>query len=307
NFKYNDGAERVSDFELNVDMTLYRVYDPTISRWWQIDPLADAAGQESWTSYHYSFNNPISYNDPLGDNPWLRLVQMAQRARVPLQRYGRQVGQAIQLGWNNVHRTIHYSSTSPMMRQTQNWVATNIQGATSYYYRNAQLVGEAGAFVASAIDPNPAANYSIGAGDELGNAVGATLRRGSGAVLDFFGGAKSSVKNGVSIDPQAVSGFRGTISEFAKQFSGSKVGEIVANNPQATFVKEAADLLEYGGTLTVRGTMSNKFFNKIAKGKGLDGFEVIQDATEISNVGYQKTDGTAIAGQMFELILRRSE
>lgn len=46
-------------------------------------------------------------------------------------------------------------------------------------------------------------------------------------------------------------------------------------------MKEAAGLLELGGTLTVRGTMSNKFFNKIANGKGLDGFEVVQNATKI--------------------------
>ncbi|MEM6738017.1 MAG: hypothetical protein AAF620_18310, partial [Bacteroidota bacterium] len=102
---------------------------------------------------------------------------------------------------------------------------------------NAQLVGEAGAFIASAVDPNPAANYSVGAGDELGNAVGAALRKGSGVVLDFFGDARSAIKNGVSIDPKAVSGFRGTIAEFAEQFSGSKVGEIGANKcnvPQQT-------------------------------------------------------------------------
>lgn len=313
-FLYNDGTERIDDLDLGVDMTLYRVYDPGLMKFWQIDPKADQEGQESWTPYHYSFNNPIRFNDPLGDNPILRLLQMAQRARPALQRgtqwvqrNGARAGRAIQAGWNSAHRSVYYANTSQWMRTSQNWVAQNIQGATSYYYRNAQLVGEAGAFLASAVDPNPAANYSVGAGDELGNAVGATIRKGSGVVLDFFGGAKSAIKNGVSIDPKSVSGFRGTISEFAEQFAGSKVSEIVANNPQATFMKEAASLLESGGTLTMRGTMSNKFFNKIAKGKDLDGFEVIQQATKISNEGYKKTDGSAIQGQMFELILKRVE
>ena len=302
--------------ELGWDDFNARMYDPALGRFMSIDPLADEPEQIGLTPYQYAWNNPATLNDPSGECPacWARLLQMAQRARPALQRgsqwvqrNGARAGRAIQAGWNSAHRSVYYSNTSQWMRASQNWVATNIQGATSYFYRNSQLVGEAGAFIASAVDPNPAANYSIGAGDELGNAVGAALRKGSGVVLDFFGGARSAIKNGVSIDPKAVSGFRGTIAEFAEQFSGSKVGEIVANNPQATFMKEAAGLLESGGKLTVRGTMSNKFFNKIANGKGLEGFEVVQDATKISNEGFKKTDGSAIQGQMFELILKRTE
>lgn len=75
-FKFNQGTgdkqfrtERVTDLGLNIDMTKYRTYDYTTGRFMQIDPLADAAGQESLTSYQFSFNNPIRYNDPLGDCP----------------------------------------------------------------------------------------------------------------------------------------------------------------------------------------------------------------------------------------------
>ncbi|GAA5040160.1 hypothetical protein GCM10011506_40330 [Marivirga lumbricoides] len=74
NYLYNQGTgektfktERVP--ELGVDFTKFRVYDPALGRFWQVDPMADAAGQESWNPYHYSFNNPIRYNDPFGDCP----------------------------------------------------------------------------------------------------------------------------------------------------------------------------------------------------------------------------------------------
>lgn len=60
-------TERVE--ELGVDMTKYRAYDYAIGRFWQADPAADMAGQESWTPYQYGFNNPIKYSDPYGDCP----------------------------------------------------------------------------------------------------------------------------------------------------------------------------------------------------------------------------------------------
>lgn len=64
-YLYNDGSERQD--ELGVDMTKYRVYDPALGRWWQIDPKS--AGLVEWTPYNYSFNNPIRWNDPNGDCP----------------------------------------------------------------------------------------------------------------------------------------------------------------------------------------------------------------------------------------------
>ena len=65
-------TERVTDLGLNVDMTRYRTYDYQTGRFWQVDPKADVAGQESLTPYHYSLNNPVRYNDPLGDcPPWI--------------------------------------------------------------------------------------------------------------------------------------------------------------------------------------------------------------------------------------------
>ena len=74
NFLYNQGTgektfktERISALDLNVDMTKFRVMDPAVGTWWQIDPASESLAD--WTPYNYSFNNPIRYNDPYGDCP----------------------------------------------------------------------------------------------------------------------------------------------------------------------------------------------------------------------------------------------
>ena len=49
----------------------FRMYDPQIGRFWQIDPLADI--NENSSPYSFVANNPIKYNDPSGlDTNWRR-------------------------------------------------------------------------------------------------------------------------------------------------------------------------------------------------------------------------------------------
>jgi len=63
NFLYNQGSE------LNTTTAWYdlffRNYDPTLGRFVQVDPLASSSS--SISSYSYSANNPIMFNDQLGD------------------------------------------------------------------------------------------------------------------------------------------------------------------------------------------------------------------------------------------------
>ncbi|MBK7870713.1 MAG: hypothetical protein IPJ74_08515 [Saprospiraceae bacterium] len=61
-YQYN-GMEKNDDFDFNSYTTSYRIYDPIIGRWLQVDP-----------KYSYSVspfigmgNNPIILTDPLGD------------------------------------------------------------------------------------------------------------------------------------------------------------------------------------------------------------------------------------------------
>jgi len=64
---YNGGSEWQNDYTNLPDyyQTYYRNYDAAIGRWVGTDPKADATA--NLTVYQYSNNNPIMYNDPLGD------------------------------------------------------------------------------------------------------------------------------------------------------------------------------------------------------------------------------------------------
>jgi RHS repeat-associated protein len=70
-WKFNGGVERTVDFGLSWDESGARMYDPQLGRFLAVDPLADREGQESWTPYHYGFNDPVRYNDPDGEVPIL--------------------------------------------------------------------------------------------------------------------------------------------------------------------------------------------------------------------------------------------
>ena len=71
-FQGNDGKSfRVErQPEIQLDMTKYRMYDYTIGRFINADPLADHPNQIDQSPYQYAWNNPVVYNDPEGDCPW---------------------------------------------------------------------------------------------------------------------------------------------------------------------------------------------------------------------------------------------
>jgi RHS repeat-associated protein len=64
---YNGGSEWQNDYNNLPDyyQTFYRNYDAALGRWIGVDPKAESA--ESMTSYHYGGNNPVMFNDPMGD------------------------------------------------------------------------------------------------------------------------------------------------------------------------------------------------------------------------------------------------
>jgi RHS repeat-associated protein len=64
-YKYN-GIEFDEDLGLNTYEAFYRTLDPTIARWWQIDPKVEE-GQETISPYVSMGNNPVKFGDPLGD------------------------------------------------------------------------------------------------------------------------------------------------------------------------------------------------------------------------------------------------
>jgi len=68
-YRYNGGNElQNKEFTDGSGLETYdagfRMYDPQIGRFWQLDPLADIS--EDVNPYSYANNNPILLNDPLG-------------------------------------------------------------------------------------------------------------------------------------------------------------------------------------------------------------------------------------------------
>jgi RHS repeat-associated protein len=66
-YQYN-GKELNSDFGLGWNDYGARWYDASIGRWNVPDPLMEA-GQESWSPYHYVYDNPMKLTDPDGRAP----------------------------------------------------------------------------------------------------------------------------------------------------------------------------------------------------------------------------------------------
>ncbi|WP_142688494.1 type II toxin-antitoxin system death-on-curing family toxin, partial [Chitinophaga polysaccharea] len=64
--KYN-GIEYTSELDLDIYDAQLRNLDPQIGRWNQIDPKIE--NMEAWSPYASNYDNPIRYNDFLGDEP----------------------------------------------------------------------------------------------------------------------------------------------------------------------------------------------------------------------------------------------
>jgi RHS repeat-associated protein len=64
---YNAGSELQDEFSGIIDYysTFFREYDPVLGRFNGVDPQASATMELS--IYHYSFNDPVNFNDPMGD------------------------------------------------------------------------------------------------------------------------------------------------------------------------------------------------------------------------------------------------
>ena len=64
--KYNE-IEFTEDLDLDIYDAQLRNLDPQIGRWSQIDPKIE--NMEMWSPYASNYDNPIRYNDFLGDEP----------------------------------------------------------------------------------------------------------------------------------------------------------------------------------------------------------------------------------------------
>ena len=63
--KFNGGVELEEDYGVNLYSTFYRQYDPQLGRFGGVDILG--AETPGLSAYQFSRNNPVSFNDPMGD------------------------------------------------------------------------------------------------------------------------------------------------------------------------------------------------------------------------------------------------
>ncbi len=75
--KQYNGKEKTEEFGLFWNFHDARTYDLQIPRWHQIDSLADVEGQESFLSYHFSYDNPVRFSDPDGRSPLIAVGALA--------------------------------------------------------------------------------------------------------------------------------------------------------------------------------------------------------------------------------------
>ena len=70
---YNGNELQNNEFSDGSGLEFYdfnaRTYDQQIGRFLQIDPKSELENQESWSPYHFTFDNPINNSDPDGTNP----------------------------------------------------------------------------------------------------------------------------------------------------------------------------------------------------------------------------------------------
>jgi RHS repeat-associated protein len=63
--KFNGGVELEEEYGVNLYSTFFRQYDPQLGRFSGVDKKAEQ--QSTFSTYHFAANNPVSFNDPLGD------------------------------------------------------------------------------------------------------------------------------------------------------------------------------------------------------------------------------------------------
>ncbi len=64
-----------------------RNYDPQTGRFIQIDPMTDEGGQEIWSPYHFSYNNPTRFSDPDGKFPIFLIPLLVKAAEAAIVTY----------------------------------------------------------------------------------------------------------------------------------------------------------------------------------------------------------------------------
>lgn len=287
-----------------------RIYNPALGRFLSIDPLTHA--YPWYTPYQFAGNKPINSIDLDGAEECSVIERGERTDETAVKDYGlkgaaaeaymrvRKIARAAGgvAGGLTVLSVYTAGRTVAIIPRVLMWASANPEVAM----QGTALLG--GLFYDGPEDLAPNTNA-----DEIGKAF-----RGAGRkTLDFFGGQYSKYNGSFNIDKEAKEGFKGTVAQFyefmKKQNLLGTVDDIIADNPYdyAGYLNDAAGLLKSGGTITIRGTWGNQFFNKVVKGKieGYENFKVKSLPTKVSKEGMKTSNGKDIVGDVYEIILER--
>ncbi len=301
------GQLKHEDFGLNWSQFKWRNHMPDLGRFFNVDPLSEKYSHNS--TYAFSENKLIHGVELEG------LEFIISTSPGLLKQSLEKTGEDLKGEKNVTTSTLVGTTAKNSILETGKTALIAAGVALGSYY--------GGSLLLSAFATNPVGTGTFVLDLAAGAFLGAERFGGVPGIDDFFsatntkkvvdlmGGETSSIKGALNVDQQATSGIKGTVADFLdfvkKNDALGEIDEIVANNPQATFLSESAELLKEGGTITVRGNTKNKFFQSVFDGtaEGFDNFEIISTTLDVSKEGMKRTDGSAIQGQVNEIILKR--
>lgn len=289
-----------------------RFYDPAVGRWFTPDAMAEKYYDQS--IYTYTLNNPILFVDPDGNQVAMCCEDL--------------------LNWANEYRKGAWEAGMNMITgvatSTYNNISNGVNAVNKVVdaYQEGGVNAAAGEYVNQVYETSGAKSTvetvstaaqgdpkAIGKTAVIVTALVMTRQVGksklsttsTGSKVDLMGG-KNGTKGYTNFDKVAETGIVDDVANFGEHFGKGAVYEVVVSNLQASFLKEVTNSMQSGGKIIVRGTMSNKFFNKIFNGKadGLNGYNVKSKTINVENKGYTRTDVKPVTGQINEIILERN-
>ncbi len=311
----------------------FRIYNPRLGRFLSIDPLASK--YPHWTPYQYASNTPIWAIDLDGLEAVISTKWTVKQGDTFWQIEN---DQSIPHGtMQNLNPDVNPTVLQPGQILKTAYGMDGVYGGKMIVYPDDYNVGEGGGslpqeqtigvYNPKLSDFCARSAYGFGmfftgmfmnAANSVANQfwsgsltyVDATIippNRSSAVKVDLMGGKVSSNRGFINYDKYAEEGIADDVMNFNKYFPARTVDEMVVNNPQSEFLSHVSNSMKSGGTLTVRGTMSNKYFNKIYNGKadGLEGYKIIKTTDDVPNNNYLRTDGQPIKGQINEVVLQK--